>query len=170
MTPTTTLDAIRVLLISKDELFVKEAENIIQSDSQYELVTPELIEENILQAVKMEQPDILLFDYRYFPLEETFDVIDDITILNPKTATLVVIPEEELANANKVILAGARAFLPYPFTRANLLNTLKRVHELNARLVLSADTVAGRVGVKQDKSVLVFSPRAVQAAHQWQLT
>ena len=159
MTPTTTSHALRVLLISKDELFVKEAENIIQSDSQFELVVPELVEENILQAVKIEQPDILLFDYRYFPLEETFDVIDDITILNPKTATLVVIPEEEVVNANKVILAGARAFLPYPFTRASLLNTLKRVHELNTRLVSSGDAVAGRAGVKQDKSVLVFSPK-----------
>lgn len=159
MSPTPNLNVLRVLLISKDELFVKEAESIIQSDPQYELITSDFAEEGVLQAVQAEQPDILLYDYQCCPIEETFDTIDDVTILHPKTATLVVIPEEEIGNANKVILAGARAFLPYPFTRANLLNTLKRVHELNSRLVSSGDGAAGRSGMKKDKSVLVFSPK-----------
>jgi len=159
MSPITPNEALKVLLISKDELFTKEAVTIIESDPQFVLIQSEYLDEGVIQAVKAEQPDVLLYDYRYSPIEETFDTIDDVTMLHPKVATLVVIPQDELGNANKVMLAGARAFLPYPFTRANLLNTLKRVNELNLRLLSSNDAVAGRAGGRKEQSLMVFSPK-----------
>ena len=130
MTSSESSDTMRVLVISSDELFIKEVSTILESVKNYRILEADNLDNGIMEAVKIAQPEILIYDYRFSTLEETFDVIDDITILYPNTATVVIIPELDIENANKMILAGARSFLPYPFTRDNLLNTLNRVSEL----------------------------------------
>ncbi len=118
------------------------------------------MEDGIVQAVRSTQPDIVFYDYQYSSLDETLDVVDDITILQPDVATIVILPEEEIGNANRVILAGARAFLAYPFTRANLLTTLHRVKELRSRVTSSIHGAGmGEEKMKTERTLLVFSPK-----------
>ncbi len=159
MTPSVSSDLVRVLVISNEDLFIKEASTILESDKNILVEEAVNLEDGVLQIVKISQPDILLYDYRFRPLEETIDLLDDISILHPDTATIVIIPDADLLNASKVILAGARTFLSYPFTRDNLLSTLKRVSELQSRLIPSSKTGTPNDDYKSENSFLVFSPK-----------
>lgn len=160
MVPPTPTDAMRVLIVSRNELLIKEVSTILESENNFIVEETHDPEDGVSQAVKFLQPDIILYDYQYSPPEETFDTIDDITILHPNVATIVIIPNEELANANRVILAGARAFLPYPFSRVNLLSTLHRVNELNSRFTATAaQPAAAGLKFSSQRNFLVFSPK-----------
>ena len=104
MVPPTPTNAMRVFIVSRNELLIKEVSAILESENHFIVEETHDPEDGVSQAVKSLQPDIILYDYQYSPLEETFDTIDDITILHPNVATIVIIPNEEVANANRVIL------------------------------------------------------------------
>ncbi len=159
MVPNPSLEAVKVLVITKSDLLSKEVDTVFESDKEFHLEDASYLEDGVVQAVKALMPDIVLYDYKYSTPDEVFDTIDDITILNPDISVIVIIPEEDIANANRVILAGARAFIPYPFSHVNLLSTMKRVRELHSRLMSPAQLGQGKDPFRPDRSFLVFSPK-----------
>ena len=59
------------------------------------------------------------------------------------------------------MLAGARAFIAYPFTQVNLLSTLRRIRDLEARRLTSQTFATRSVAERSQpiKTITVFSPR-----------
>ncbi len=151
-------DSVRVVLVTKSDLVEKEVNTVLEAEREFELMDMSYLEEGVLGAVQTLQPDIILYDYNYGTLEETFDTIDDLTMLHPESAVVVILPEEAAAQANQVILAGARAFIFYPFTQLNLLSTLRRVRELHTRIV-SPQIAASAAAAGNNRTFVVFSPK-----------
>ncbi|MEN6523949.1 MAG: cellulose synthase operon protein YhjQ/BcsQ [Anaerolineaceae bacterium] len=160
MAPDPSPTAVKVLVISKNDVLSKEVDTVFESDKEFHLQDASYLEDGVVQAVKSLLPDIVLYDYQYSAPDEIFDTIDDITILHPDVSIIVIIPEEEIANANRVILAGARAFIPYPFSHVNLLSTMKRVRELHSRITgPGSQPGQGKDPFRPDRSFLIFSPK-----------
>ena len=63
--------------------------------------------------------------------------------------------------AQQTTLAGARAFIVQPFTQVNLLSTLRRVRDLEARRskLLSPPAASSAEKAQPVRTLAVFSPR-----------
>jgi pilus assembly protein CpaE len=84
------------------------------------------------QTIRATQPDILLVSYELAG-QSTVDVLDDLALQFPEVTLVAILPDGDLTRIQQVTLAGARAFLIEPFTQVNLLSTLRRVRDLEAR-------------------------------------
>ena len=72
----------------------------------------------------------------------------------------MVLPKEQVAEANRVILAGARAFVSQPLNQQELLDTLGRIREVFQRSQRSkAAAAAGDVSMASRGTFVVFSPK-----------
>jgi pilus assembly protein CpaE len=130
--------------------------------SQTEFVLADVIEnpEKLVRDLQNIEPDIILIDHtlRGSP---TLDLLDDLAMQFPDTAIVSFLPNDDPVRAQQVMLAGARAFIILPFTQVNLLSTLRRVRDLQARRKQAS---SGPKGADQEsaqpiRSLLVYSPR-----------
>src|SRR5258706_5022269 len=84
------------------------------------------------QTIRATQPDILLVNFELGG-HPTLDALDDLALQFPEVALVAILPDGDATRIQQVTLAGARAFLIEPFTQVNLLSTLRRVRDLEAR-------------------------------------
>ncbi len=113
-----------------------------------------------VKEVRDARPNIILID-AVIDGQPTLELIDDITIQFPDAAIVAILPNDNPLNAQKAMLAGARAFLVQPFTGVNLLNSLRRVRDLEARRRFSQGSV-GKSDLPHSEPMqimTVFSPR-----------
>ncbi len=91
----------------------------------------------------------------------SLDVIDDIVMQYPEVPLVAILEESDPTLAQQVMLAGARAFITEPFTQVNLLSTLRRVRDLEARRSKSQTPEAVQVAetLRPLRTYAVFSPR-----------
>jgi pilus assembly protein CpaE len=150
----------RVLVISELRETHEQVQSAVKLEDDFEFIKYNKTPEKISGAVEQNQPDILLVDsgpYRDTILEQ----IDEVTINFPAVAVIVLLAEGETAIANRVMLAGARAFLTYPINSNELLDSLKRVRELQARVVSAmASDAPERLGMEfGNRTFAVYGPR-----------
>ena len=146
-----------LVITSKDEIETS-IHTALVNENDYELLENRYIKEGVIQAVQFLVPDIILLDYEFYEGETLFDTIDEIAVKFPASAIIVFIPEEEIRHSNRVMLAGARSFLTLPFSQINLMTTLRRIRELNARKVVSNAQVFSSPAVTR-RTIVVFSPK-----------
>lgn len=93
--------------------------------------------------------------------ERGLDLIDELSIQYPEIPVLAILSDEDPSDAQRVLLAGARAFILTPFTKINLLTMLRRVLELQTRNVeaQSAKASPSIVSTQTLGTFSVFSPR-----------
>jgi len=110
------------------------------------------------QIIRSAQPDILLVNYELAG-QSTVDAMDDLALQFPEITLVAILPDSDATRIQQVTLAGARAFLIQPFTQVNLLSTLRRVRDLEARR--SRAPVAGPAaeGPARMQVISVFGPR-----------
>jgi pilus assembly protein CpaE len=91
----------------------------------------------------------------------TIDVLDDLALQFPEVALVALLPDGEPQTTQRAMLAGARAFLIEPFTQLNLLSTLRRVRDLEARRARprAAEAAQAGSGAAPLKVVSVYGPR-----------
>jgi len=117
------------------------------------------IADDPLTAIKQAKPDIVLLDYKFHETE-LFNLIDKITAQHSTCSVIVLLPEDKINLSNQAILAGARAFLPYPFLAGDLVNTTRRVKELLVRSSSSRVVEENLQPTRQNKKTyVVFSPK-----------
>jgi pilus assembly protein CpaE len=117
--------------------------------------------EKFARQIRAAEPEIILIDH-HINGQPTVDLIDDIALQFPQIPLVAILPEEDPVMAQQVTLAGARAFLVQPFTQVNLLSTLRRVRDLEARRQLSISVSPSAEPEEQAhrmKTIAVFSPR-----------
>lgn len=150
----------RVLIVSKNDLIIKEIHKVMEAESDFNLIEDFDLRMGVVETIHKTKPDIVLFDFEYTSSEEIFDIIDDVSILNPSIVIIAILQENDLQNANHAILAGARAFLTYPFSHANFLNTVRRTRELHSRLARTVDPNEAVLNQGQhSRTFIVFSPK-----------
>jgi pilus assembly protein CpaE len=116
--------------------------------------------ERLSRDIRAAEPQIILIDH-HIGGQPTLDYIDDLALQFPEMAIVAILPDESPLAAQQVMLAGARAFVVQPFTQVNLLSTVRRVRDLEARR-LHAQTAFQIAPVEESrpvKTVAVFSPR-----------
>ena len=113
-----------------------------------------------VKEIREAKPDIILID-AVLDGQPTLELIDDITLQFPDATIVAILPNDNPINAQKAMLAGARAFVIQPFTGVALLSSLRRVRDLEARRRYSQSTTgSGELSQTEPMQIMtVFSPR-----------
>ena len=152
-------DQISTLLVSNQPVVIEATRNTLASQEDFYLFDRQITADNLLPAIAETQPDLILLDYNFQP-HEFFELVDKIATDYPMCAVVVILPENEVINSERVILSGARAFLVFPYKPDHLVNTLKRVMELMERSqVFPVNPLVGETIAKPRNTFTVFSPK-----------
>lgn len=154
-----TSDPLHILPITDDELLLDLIETAIQSDDAYTLIDPSLLTEEILEDIATLHPNYLLVDYKN-GFSDSLNLIDSVAAQFPDIVIIAIISEEQVADSQEIILAGARAFLVQPIAQTNLLQTLKRVNTLVTRTqIAQSASPEPEFPVGARSTFTVFSPK-----------
>jgi pilus assembly protein CpaE len=117
--------------------------------------------EKVTQTVRAAQAGIILVGDSLAG-QPTTDLLDDLALQFPEAAVVAILPDGEAGRTQQAILAGARAFIVRPFTQVNLVSTLRRVRDLEARRRRGLPEEAGHDapgGLAPLRVLSVFGPR-----------
>lgn len=154
-----TSDQTTILLVSNSNAVINATRQVLSQNEAYYLLDKELTAENLLPSIAETQPDIILLDYA-FQARNFFELVDKIASEYPMCAVVVILPEQEVINSERVILSGARAFLIFPYKQDILVNTIKRVMELMERSQsITMPAVVKEPTEKPKNTFTVFSPK-----------
>lgn len=153
-----TIEKRRILPISKSAEIIDAVKSAI--DEQADMLSMEPIPDgkDLLLEIASVAPDVILLDYEY-QKKGFFDLVDKITNTYPGSALIVILPESELGNTERIILSGARAFLVHPFKKENLLRTVRRVMELMIRNQVVPQSFSEDSTSRPKNTFTVFSPK-----------
>ncbi len=156
MSPTT--DLATILLITKNLSIVEATQSTLANVAGLNLIEKEVNSESFFPVIAEVQPDVILLDFEFE--HQPFELIDKITSEYPGCAVIVILPESEMANSDRVVLSGARAFILYPYRSDNLVTTINRVRELMVRnLLFSTQASTTETFAKPKNTFIVFSPK-----------
>jgi pilus assembly protein CpaE len=113
-----------------------------------------------VKEIKNVDPEIIMID-SVLEGQPTLELIDDMSIQFPEASIIAILPNDNPLNAQKAMLAGARAFIVQPFTGVALLSTLRRMRDLEERR-RSEPPVSSKEEVNRTdplQIMTVFSPR-----------
>jgi pilus assembly protein CpaE len=146
-------------MVSSNNSVINATRQALSQQGEYYIFDKEVTPENLLPVIAETQPDIILLDYG-FQSRNFFELVDKIASEYPMSAVVVILPEQEVVNSERVVLSGARAFLIFPYKQDHLVNTIKRVMELmERRQTFTMPTVAKEVTEKPKNTFTVFSPK-----------
>jgi pilus assembly protein CpaE len=151
----------RVVAVAEPGATAQQISTALSNQSDFLLVDLVPTLEKAPQLIRAAQAQIVLVDHTLAG-QSTVDVLDDIALQFPEAALVAILPDNDSVRIQQVMLAGARAFLIQPFTQVNLLSTLRRVRDLEARRqhLPEAAAVAGAAeSAKPVRVVAVFGPR-----------
>jgi len=151
---------LRVIFIGDAGPTQQQTAAALASQEDFLLADILMTAERLIRDIHTAEPDIILIDHKLAG-QSTMDFIDDISLQYPEAAVIAILPENDPTVIQQVMLAGARGFIILPFTQVNLLSTLRRVSELEARRAKPASSVEGNVKPESRplRSLAVFSPR-----------
>ena len=160
-----TIQSATILLVSKDPSVIETTQTTLAKEDFLHLMDQEVTSNNLYQVIKETHPDIILLDLGFQP--HPFSLLDEITSSYPTSAVVAVLSKEGMANVERVVLSGARAFIQYPFQPGKLVITLKRVMELLGRNQVPAPSVLSQPTEMEEldnldgsaKTFTVFSPK-----------
>ena len=154
-----TSDQTTILLVSTSKAVINTTRQALSQQDKYYIFDKEVTPENLLPMIAETQPDIILLDYG-FQSRNFFELVDKIASEYPMSAVVVILPEQEVVNSERVVLSGARAFLIFPYKQDHLVNTIKRVMELMERSqTFTMPPVMKETTEKPKNTFTVFSPK-----------
>ncbi|MFM8369723.1 MAG: response regulator, partial [Chloroflexota bacterium] len=101
----------------------------LDKENNYYFIEYQKLGGNLMEGIEQTQPNCILLDYLYQG-GNPLDLIDKISLQFPEVIIVIILPQDKITEANRAILAGARAFMVQPFDQKDLLDTLKRIKEL----------------------------------------
>lgn len=153
-------NTIRVLTVTANELMLELIKTALDRDDSYffleGIAGPE---ESIIDGIERLEPDYILLDY-LTPGVHPVDIIDSVSLQFPGVVIIVILPEDQVADANRVIMAGARAFIVQPFNQNQLLTVLGRLKELQQRSQQAKQPTSSESELAAHRGTFViFSPK-----------
>jgi DNA-binding NtrC family response regulator len=138
-------DAFPVLAITSNDSLWELIKSTLSRDQAYLFIDQRLKADELMESIESLRPQCIILDFLGAPTKP-LELIDSLAWQFPDTAIIVVLPKEQVAEANRVILAGARAFVAQPLNQQELLDTLGRIREVFQRSQRSrAAAAAGRL-------------------------
>lgn len=149
-----------VVVITQNPLLAKEIQQALGKESGFALIKIITQPEELAGMIQPAHPSIILIDYAIDNEEAVLKTIDKFASRYLSAAIVPVLPESRIQFSNQVILAGARAFITYPFHDDNLITTLRRVRELLYRnLYISREVSVPSTHVSHSRMSVVYSPK-----------
>lgn len=158
---TTNSSPTRVVAVGDPGPTQQQIISALSSQPEFQLLDALSVPEKLARDLHASDPQVILVDHQLGG-QPTLDIIDDLALQFPQTAILAILPREDPLMAQQVMLAGARAFLVQPFTQVNLLSTLRRVRDLEARRQQVQAVVQASSGSDKAqplKTLAIYSPR-----------
>jgi pilus assembly protein CpaE len=151
---------VRVLYIGDPGPNQEQIATALASQPDFQLTKTMSSLDKMIKQIHAVEPDMILIGHQV-AAQGTLDLIDDIVMQFAEVPLVAILPDNDPLRAQQVMLAGARAFITEPFTQVNLLSTLRRVRDLEARRVKSQDLSPVKVSEiqRQLRTFTVFSPR-----------
>jgi pilus assembly protein CpaE len=149
-----------LLIVSDSPSLVEDIKSALKDEKDFNVLEPLDAKAEIGPAIVKVQPEIVLLDFNLHR-EVTYDLVDKLASQFPAIAVVVILPEADVHNSDKVVLSGARAFILYPFTKKNLMTSLRRVVELLKRNfpTMTSQDLGIPAPVKPKNTFTVFSPK-----------
>ncbi len=165
MTPTS--NPARILLLCDPGSTQEQITTALKNQPEFTLVDILDTAEHLAREVNRANPNIIILD-NILSGQPTLDIMDEMAAQFPEVAIVAIITGAEPAEAQQVMLAGARAFVIQPFTQINLLSTLRRVHNLETRRAQVRGAASARpVEASHPLRVItVYSPRGGGHLHR----
>jgi pilus assembly protein CpaE len=157
---TSTINSSRVILIGDPGPTLQQITSAFDSQTEFQMTGVLSSPDRLAREIGAAKPNLILLDHQ-LNQQPTIDIIDDIAVEFPDSPIVAILPDNDPLLIQKAIMGGARAFLVLPFTQINLLNTLRRVLQLeNNRRKKHGDlNVAPPESSRPLRSLVVFSPR-----------
>ena len=151
---------VRVLFIGDQGSDQEQIKVALASQADFQLVKTLANLDKMIKEIRAAEPDLIVIAHQVGG-QGTLDVIDVIVMQFPEIPLVAIMPDTDPMYAQQVMLAGARAFIAEPFTQVNLLSTLRRVRDLEARRSKSQTLEPVQVAdsVTPLRTFTVFSPR-----------
>ena len=152
---------IRVLTISSNELMLELIKTALEREINYLFIDYQKLNNKLMDDIENLHPNCIQLDY-LSPVANPLDLIDNISLKFPEIIVVAILPQDKIADANRAILAGARAFIVQPFNQKELLDTLGRIKELYHRSQqgkTSAPETIAEVPITTRGTFAVFSPK-----------
>ncbi len=126
-----TTDQTTILLVSRNPEIVESTRTTLGGIRDFYLIKKDTTGENLMPTIAETAPDIILLDFGF--QHHIFELVDKVATEFPLCAVIVILPENEMVNSDRVVLSGARAFILYPYKADHLVTTIRRVVELMVR-------------------------------------
>ena len=148
----------RILLISDNELLDQEIANTLKVHASYSYIGKISYLTGVSTKIQISEPNIVLIDCSIH--ENSLALIDEIASGYTDGVIVAILPIQNVHLADRVILAGARAILLYPFADQILLDTLNRIQKLadRNRNASSKIRLEHEVGIR-NRSIVVYCPK-----------
>jgi pilus assembly protein CpaE len=149
-----------LLIVSNSQPLVEDIESALKDEKDFIVLDHLDGNADIGPAIVKAQPEVVLLDIN-LKGEATYDIVDKLASQFPSIAVVVILPETDVHKSDKVILSGARAFILHPFTKKNLMTSLRRVVELLKRNypAFSSQDLGIPAPVKPKNTFTIFSPK-----------
>ena len=150
----------RLLYIGEPGANRDQIQVALASQSDFQLVKALNSLDQLNKEIRAAEPDLIIIAPTVAG-QGTLDVIDDIVMQFPEIPLVAILEDNNQTRAQQVMLAGARAFISEPFTQVNLLSTLRRVRDLEARRSKSQtlEPLQAFEAARPLRTFAVFSPR-----------
>ncbi|MDD2433347.1 MAG: response regulator, partial [Clostridia bacterium] len=132
------MDLIRVLIADADGESRADLAQMLSGDEELIVVSEASEGMEAVQKCKALQPDIVLMDYN-LPGLDSLNATGKITIEVPGTAVIMFCVKDEQEYLRSAMLVGARDFLVKPFSREELVKTVKRVFQVESKRLAHTD-------------------------------
>ena len=149
----------QVLLFSNNDLVIKDVRSELQKTKLFRLQEGKVSDVNKFpQIISENKPEVVFLDYD-LQTEDTVQWVEQLIRQFPTIPVMVIFSEEDIQYSSNVVLAGARAFLPYPFEHDLFTKTMDRIHDLIERLRQTQAPILPPAPTKKNCTFAVFSPK-----------
>ncbi len=147
--------SIRVLIVDDVSETCSNISKLLSFDKEIVIVGTAYNGKEALEFCQKNRPDIVLMDIN-MPVMDGIEATEKIAVRYPEISIIMITVQGELEYIKKAMVAGARDYLVKPFTADQLINSVKKVHQLESRKIKKK---LPAVVSSKPKVLSVYSPK-----------
>lgn len=147
-----------ILLVSNNQDLIETTRTNLGSNELYDLIAEMGNLEKLSDIIAETQPNLILLDFDFAP--EPLQFAQELISTYPQIAFVPILTESHMANADQVMLTGARVFVKYPYQQDALSVTVKRAMDYKqSEQAISELPSTSEAPTKHSHVFSVFSPK-----------
>jgi len=147
-----------ILLASNNQDLIETTRTNLASNELYDLIAEMGNREKLSDIIAETQPKLILVDFDFDP--EPIQFVQELINAYPQIAFVPILTEAHMANADQVMLTGARVFVKYPYQQDTLIVSVKRAMDYKQSEQINTESApTPEVPAKHGHVFTVFSPK-----------